>query len=637
MTQTRVRLAAAAVNTTPLDWEGNLRACVRAVDSARGAGADLVCLPELCLSGYGCEDVFYAGWLAPRAEESLATFAGATAGLVAVVGLPVVFDGVRSNGAAVVADGQVRGVSLKQHLANDGLHYEARWFTPWPAGRRVTVSLAGWVVPAGDLVFDLQGVGVGIEVCRDAWVADRPALRYAERGVSLLLNPSASHFALGKQAIRERLTREGAAAVRGVALYTNLLGNESGRTVFDGGALLAATADSGEAAMVADRQRFLFADHAVAVWDVSVEARDPKGAEALPPVADRPDRPPIAEPTVADAHRSPFEEFAAAVPLGMWDYLRKSGARGYTLSLSGGADSAACAACVWLMAHRVLRDLGPGGLAERMPQAADLASAKSPAELVHALLTTVYQATRNSSDVTRLAASAVAEGVGADHYEWSVDGVVDAYTSLASEALGRSLSWEADDLALQNIQSRARAPGVWLLANLRGHVLLTTGNRSEAAVGYATMDGDTAGGFAPIAGVGKSFLREWLRWMESEGPHDVGPAPWLAVVNAQQPTAELRPLSERQTDEADLMPYDVLDAVEQSVVADLDPPQRTLELLRQRFPDHSQEQLAAWADRFRRLWRVSQWKRERLAPSLHLDAHGLDPRGWRRWPILSGE
>jgi NAD+ synthase (glutamine-hydrolysing) len=191
-------------------------------------------------------------------------------------------------------------------------------------------------------------------------------------------------------------------------------------------------------------------------------------------------------------------------------------------------------------------------------------------------------------------------------------------------------------VALQNIQARARAPGVWLLANLRGALLLATSNRSEAAVGYTTMDGDTCGGLSPIAGVDKAYLRQWLRWMESTGPAGVGPLPALAAVNVQPPTAELRPPESHQTDEADLMPYDVLDAIERAAIRDKLTPLEVLRQLEVQLPDCDRRQLAEWVERFFRLWCRNQWKRERYAPCFHLDDENLDPKTWCRFPILSG-
>src|SRR5262249_25539177 len=151
--------------------------------------------------------------------------------------------------------------------------------------------------------------------------------------------------------------------------------------------------------------------------------------------------------------------------------------------------------------RRGVRDLEISGFAERLPWAPRLAAAENDRELVGRLLTTVYQSTRNSGEVTLRAARVVAGAIGARHLELDVDAQVEGYVELVSRAIGRKLSWDRDDIALQNIQARARAPSVWLIANLENALLLSTSNRSEAAVGYATMDGDTAGGLSPIAGI----------------------------------------------------------------------------------------------------------------------------------------
>ncbi|MEO1498260.1 MAG: NAD(+) synthase [Planctomycetota bacterium] len=611
---TTVRIAAATLNQTPLGWTGNLRRCVESLAQSRDAGAAIVCLPELCLSGYGCEDAFYAQHVREHAAAALVELCEACHGLAAIVGLPIEVEGKLYNAAACVADGELLGCTLKQFLADDGIHYEPRWFRPWPAGRQTRVSVAGRECPVGDLVYDVAGVRLGVEICRDAWVVGRPAKTFAQRGVTLAMNPSASHFAFGKQDIRKRLVCEGSRLIEGPYVYTNLVGNESGRSVYDGGVLIA---EGGE--LVHEGARFLATEHSLVVADVEVrppqDAQTPDAAVVVSgwtPAA-RPDQlaqaPSPQLPAWEASESIAFEEFARGASLALHDYRRKCRASGFVLSLSGGADSAAVALLV--------------GLIQR------LHGAPTP-------LTTVYQATSNSGGVTRSAAAAVADAVGAEHHEWEIDGIVADYTRLAEQAMGRPLSWEADDLALQNIQSRARSPGVWMLANLKNALLLTTGNRSEAAVGYATMDGDTSGGYAPIAGVSKQFLLDWLRWMEAEGPHGIGPTPALAAISAQQPTAELRPPEAGQTDEADLMPYAVLEVIERSAVGDLDPRGRTLERLAEAFPQHAAEQHSAWLDRFEHLWRISQWKRERLAPSLHLDVLSVDPKTWRRWPILSG-
>jgi NAD+ synthase (glutamine-hydrolysing) len=178
-----------------------------------------------------------------------------------------------------------------------------------------------------------------------------------------------------------------------------------------------------------------------------------------------------------------------------------------------------------------------------------------------------------------------------------------------------------------------------MFANILGALLLTTSNRSEAAVGYATMDGDTAGGLAPLGGIDKTYLRQWLVWMETKGPVGGEPVAALGLINSQQPTAELRPTDKDgkgQTDEADLMPYDFLEAVEDSAIRDKHTPVEVLQELSPRYPEHSTMQLALWIERFFRLWCRNQWKRERIAPSFHLDDRNVDPRSWCRFPILSG-
>jgi len=141
---------------------------------------------------------------------------------------------------------------------------------------------------------------------------------------------------------------------------------------------------------------------------------------------------------------------------------------------------------------------------------------------------------------------------------------------------------------------------------------------------------------SPIAGIDKAFLRRWLRWLELTGPADVGPVPALSAVNVQEPTAELRPAAAGQTDEDDLMPYKVLDAIERSAICDKLPPVGVLHAVEAEFTEYDRSTLGCWVERFFRLWCRNQWKRERYAPSFHLDDENLDPKTWCRFPILSG-
>ena len=281
-------------------------------------------------------------------------------------------------------------------------------------------------------------------------------------------------------------------------------------------------------------------------------------------------------------------------------------------------------------------ELGLDGLKKKLPFLRGTESIDDTDALIKRLLTCVYQASSNSSSTTREAARQVAKALGATFHEFNISVLVDEYTKMVEQGLGRKLSWKTDDIALQNIQARVRSPGIWMVANLQNALLLATSNRSEAAVGYATMDGDTSGGLSPIAGIDKAFLRQWLRWTENEGPKSLGNIPALSVVNQQAPTAELRPQESKQTDEDDLMPYPILDAIEKAAIRDKQTPIEVFFRMQAEFPKEDRTQLGFWVERFFRLWCRNQWKRERYAPSFHLDDENLDPKTWCRFPILSG-
>ena len=645
---TKLRIAAASVNQTPLAWERNSQNLLAAIDAARDAGASVVCLPELAISGYGCEDTFFAPGVQQTALQVLGELIPHTKGIITTLGLPISFDRALYNAVAVCCDENLVGLVYKQFLADDGIHYEPRWFKPWPVGEVHEASVLGKPYPAGDLLFDLGGVNFGLEICRDAWVPQRPIGRLAQRGADIILNPSATHFAFGKQETRRDYVLRGTRDFHVSYAYCNLLGNESGRAIYDGGTLIAS-----EGEIRAAGPRFSYAEWNLTTADIDVDATrkiradttprryhvGPPGGATVEHMFDYPEITPKrpTRPQFWDKSPAPkSEEFSRAVPLGIFDYLRKSRAGGLVVSLSGGADSTAVVTMVWLMVELGIAELGRVGFLSKLSHLTTLAGAKTNKEIVGRLLTNVYQATSNSGDVTRDAAQAVSSAVGSKFLQWSVDTMVDAYVETVSLAVHQELSWEEHDIALQNIQARARGPGIWLLANLSGALLLTTSNRSEAGVGYATMDGDTCGGLAPIAGIDKAYLLEWLKWMETTGPFDVGNLPALAAVNSQQPTAELRPADERQTDEDDLMPYPVLDRIERAAIRDRQMPVEVWQTVSQQFDHYDSQQLARWVERFFQLWCRNQWKRERYAPSFHLDDENLDPKTWCRFPILSG-
>lgn len=642
----KTRISVASLNTTPMDWAGNLSLAIQAIEQARAAGSRLLLLPELNLSGYGCEDAFLAPWVAKRCLENLQRLAEAAGDLVVAAGLPLQVRGDVFNACALVSRGRIHGAVCKRHLAREGLHYEPRWFTPWKAGECLSDGGAG--IPVGDQIFELDGMRIGIEICEDAWAVDRPGLALAAGGADILLCPSASHFSLGKDEVRERLVLESSRVFGCAYAYATLVGNEAGRIPYDGSGRIAL-----HGKLLSRGTRLTFRSLELQSADIDLDTLRMRRAAAghaiaqVVPVTTLVDQPlvpvtdsvkPIA--TLDPARDGRAGDFARCAALCLWDYLRKSRSNGFVLSLSGGADSAACAVLVHLACRFALDDLGEQGFRESLSW---IALPEGPLDAVlatNALLLTAYQPTANSGEVTRHAAQVVADGVGAQFCIMDVDALVKGYLGLAEGALGRGLTWEQDDLALQNIQARVRAPSVWLLANVTGRLLISTSNRSEMAVGYATMDGDTAGSLSPLAGVDKHFLLGWLSHLETRGILDGAPMDFLSVITAQAPTAELRPRrtgEAEQTDEADLMPYPLLDAIQRLAVVDRKSPLEIFQALREdgESPE-SLQGLKQAITRFFRLWSRNQWKRERYAPSFHLDDHNLDPRSWCRFPILSG-
>ncbi len=598
-----VRIGGATVNQIPFDWGNNVKNIVSAIEAAKKENIAILCLPELCLTGYGCEDVFLSDWLSVKAWDHLQSILPYCDSITVTIGLPIRIDGITYNGVCVIADKNILGIALKQNLARDGVHYEPRWFDAWPAGMVKEIALSNQKIKVGDLIFESNGIRFGFEICEDAWRKEkRPGYRLFERGIDLILNPSASHFAMGKSNLREQeVVIDGSAKFKCVYLFVNLLGNEAGRMIYDGDIIFGQ-----HGKLIALNQRLSFKPLNLLACDINF---------------DKPEQTPLQE--LKDS-KEKNEEMASAASLALFDYLRKSRAKGFVLSLSGGADSSLCAVLVAEMVRRASSELGW----QQFNSILKLSNSGNQQEAIKELLICAYQGTKNSSNATLTAAKELANSIGADFRAWLIDDEVASYKEKIEKALGRNLTWDRDDIALQNIQARSRSPIIWLLANVKQSILLTTSNRSEGDVGYATMDGDTSGSLAPIAGLDKPFIMQWLKWAEKELGYTS-----LSYVNNLQPTAELRPLERSQTDEKDLMPYVTLVAIEKLAIQERKPPTEIYAALK---TGKNNQQLKEYIKKFFRLWSTNQWKRERIAPSFHLDEINVDPRSWCRFPILSG-
>lgn len=641
-----IKVAAGVVNQTPLAWESNKQNIIGCIEEAKNQDISILCLPELCITGYGCEDMFYANGTCETAIDMLEDIVDHTAGIMVAVGLPIRINNRVYNAACLIANKQIRGFACKKTLANNGIHYETRWFQPWPENERTELAIGEFSYPVGDLVFEADGIKIGFEICEDAWIANRPGRALYLQGVDIILNPTASHFAFFKTQTRERLVQDGSRAFGVAYIYANLLGNEAGRAIFDGDAMIA---QAGE--MLVSGTRFSYKDYYLTPAVIDIEklrleqtqnrltfsSSNKKVSFLFDFPAIKPVRNIYALEHWEAKGFQKEEEMARAIALALFDYLRKSKSSGWVISLSGGADSSAITALCFLAIELGVAELGIDGFKQKLSHIKKIQDCTSVAELSKALITNIYQGTENSSDDTRYSASSLAESLNTTYYDININGLVETYKGLIQEAVGRQLAWETDDLALQNIQARVRAPSAWLLANINNALLLATSNRSEAAVGYATMDGDTAGSISPIAGIDKHFLRHWLRWLENTGLDGQLKVAGLHAMNNLQPTAELRPLASKQVDEEDLMPYDLLNAIETAAFRDKKSPKDCLILMELEFDNiYSKDKLVQSIERFFRLWSRNQWKRERYAPSFHVDDRNLDPRSWLRFPILSG-
>ncbi|WGY45692.1 NAD(+) synthase [Vibrio sp. ABG19] len=676
---TTLRISSCSLNQTPMDWSGNLANIKRAIELAHQSGATLLITPELSISGYGCEDFFHSPHVARRALKSVGALARFIPRSMAVsVGLPVMINNRIYNAVALVTRKGVHGMSLKRNLAANGLHYEQRWFTPWTGSKNSAVQLDGMqtATPIGNPVYQINGVKIGFEICEDAWVANRTSERFFNQGVDVIANPSASHFAIGKFRTRKRLVEESSRVYSACYVLSNLSGCESGRAIYDGGAMIAV-----DGMLVAKGERLHMSDVEVICADVDlsrsrigqlsnsqryfevhdfdseqtieVGLSDSELMHKLTPT-------PLNQPWEESEHEE-HEEALRAIALGLRDWLKKTGTDGYALSLSGGADSALVASSVYCSVVFELRERiakTAAGSQCRLPAhlskfltsqrisefdkhstGADCQQVvlKTARAIMANMLTTAYQASANSGPVTREAAQKVAQSFGAKFLSLDISAAVDNYQAMVAKATALDLNWEEHDIALQNIQARVRSPSIWFIANLENKLLLTTSNMSEGAVGYCTMDGDSSGVLAPICGVTKTRILKLLLWLERHGfcyqDGQTMKLSALSYINNQRPTAELRPGEQR--DEDDLMPFDVLDRMVFLTLEAGMPPRDTFETMTEEFTAIDKSLMADYTVKFFKLLFRNQWKRDRQAPGFHIEVNSLDPKTYKRFPLLS--
>jgi NAD+ synthase (glutamine-hydrolysing) len=513
----KLRVALAQIDTTVGDVQGNARLAADSIARAREAGAQLVVLPEQTITGYPAEDLWLKPHFLQAANLALEELASRIEGIVALVGYPE-RDSATYNSVAVIADGSIRASYRKVLLPNYSVFDERRYFEPGE----------------GPALIEVNGIRVGLTICEDIWYPGPPASVEALAGASLIVNPSASPYHRGKGIAREEMIRQRARETGAAFALCNLVGGQD-ELVFDGHSVV--VSQRGET--LARAPQF---EEGLVVCDLAVppNPETPRDSLAVPviarlevPVPERPVETEIAPVLGEEA------EVYAALTLGLRDYVQKNRFERVLVAVSGGIDSA----LVLLIA----------------------ADALGPDRVTGVVMPSPYSSSETQED-----ARAIVRNAGAELVELPIEEAMRAYEHVLGEGASAAEGEEehpgaesareletggpGTELAAENIQARIRGNLMMALSNQSGWLVLTTGNKSEMSVGYATLYGDMAGGFAVIKDVPKTLVYRLVRYRNSIADREVVPESVLE----RAPSAELRP---DQRDDDSLPPYEVLDAI----------------------------------------------------------------------------
>ena len=567
-----MRIALAQINPVVGDLAGNRALVLERLAEAKAQNADLALFPELSVTGYPPEDLLLRPGFVRAAEQSLELIAREARGIVAVVGTPH-FDRDLYNAAAVCAGGEVKALVRKRFLPNYGVFDEFRYFAPGD----------------GLTLFEFGDTLIGVTICEDMWQPGPPATDLALAGAQLIVNISASPFHLLRDREREEMFRTRARDNSTFVAFCNTVGGQD-ELIFDGHSLVI----DDEGTVIARGPGF---EETLVVIDVepsSVVARRLTDTRRRALAQDRGELGPVETIHVGALHGRSDSKSAALTPmcddleqmrlaleLGLNDYVRKNGFKEVVVGVSGGIDSA-------LVTALAVEALG--------------------ADRVHC----VSMPSRYSSEGTRGDAQRLAEGLGCDFREIAIEPMVAAF----GDALAPSFADVAPDLTEENVQARVRGVLLMALSNKFGWLLIATGNKSELSVGYATLYGDMAGGFALLKDVYKTDVFRLSRHLNERAGRELIPQ---SIID-RAPSAELRA---DQLDEDSLPPYPQLDQVLEAYVED----DRTLEeLSSDGFDKDVVQRAVALVDR-------AEYKRRQAPPGVRLrpKAFGRD----RRTPITN--
>jgi NAD+ synthase (glutamine-hydrolysing) len=493
--ETTIRIALAQINCTVGDLKGNCRKILENAKKAERYGADLVSFPELAVTGYPPEDLLLKPKFVEDNVVAVRELSRSIRNIVAVVGF--VDKGRRGiyNSAAVISAGEIKGIYHKMRLPNYAVFDEKRYFN---SGKN-------------PLVFLIGGHPFGVTICEDIWLPGGPTAAQARYGARFICNINASPYHMGKIRLREDILRAQARDNNVIMSYTNLVGGQD-ELVFDGQSMVIDKDGTLLARAEAFKEDLLIVDINV---PLDATARSTKKLVKVTD-ASLPQKKIPVEKLVAPSLK-PAEEVYQALVLGLRDYVQKNGFKKVVLGLSGGIDSA-------LVAVLAADALGKDNVM------------------------CVFMPSRFSSEASRVDAKELCENLGLRFFEISIERIYDAYL----ETLSSVFSGLQPDITEENIQARIRGNIIMALSNKFGWLVLTTGNKSEMSVGYATLYGDMAGGFGVIKDVPKTLVYRVCRWRNSLSRAIPG------RVLTKAPSAELKP---DQKDTDTLPPYETLDPI----------------------------------------------------------------------------
>jgi len=565
-----LRVAIAQINTIVGDFKTNAEKVKTWIKQARQFHADIILFPELTLSGYPPEDLLHKQGFIKENRATLNHIVPHTQGITAIVGTIEQSGNKLYNSAALISNGKLLGNYHKAILPNYGVFDEKRYFHEGSTPVRFTQN----------------GVTLGITVCEDIWIADGPGKTLClEENVDVLLNISSSPFHKGKGQAREELIRARARQYKSFIVYGNLVGGQD-ELVFDGQSLIM----DPKGKLAAHGNSFV---EEMIVADLTVLPKSRKAKDAkLKPVGMKTYRAaPTGRRSLAKkplperkfARREEIEEVYEALVLGTRDYIRKNGFQKVAIGLSGGVDSAMTAAIA--------------------------TDALGPENVTGVLMPSPYTAEESGAD-----SLALAKNLNIQTFTLPIEESMRAYDTVLSGVFKET----AMDITEENIQARIRGNLLMALSNKFGWVVLTTGNKSEISVGYCTLYGDMAGGFAVLKDVPKTWVYELARWVNRRDQKIVIPENILI----REPTAELRP---DQKDTDSLPPYPLLDKV---LAAYIEEDQSLESLLKMKLGLPSKE-----IRRITRMVDANEYKRRQGPPGVKITpkAFGKD----RRLPITN--